>query len=133
MKSIICFKEKHGDRCFDASTSDLLNKAALKILKERFEEHWYNAPQHPGEPPAEWHLTKEQFEALPTENLKNNAIFAAQKYTKQLDYYNRELKVFDAIKRCIEQNDGELAYRILCRHRNGEYEDFEIIKLETVE
>ena len=43
MKEVIIFEEKQGLRIFDASTSELVAKAMVKIVKERLEQGWYNA------------------------------------------------------------------------------------------
>lgn len=39
---ILVLHEKHGDRLFDVSTSEMLDAAALAIVKERLDEGWYD-------------------------------------------------------------------------------------------
>lgn len=41
-QKIIVFKEKHGNRYFDASTDEKVQAVALKIFNERLKEgYWY--------------------------------------------------------------------------------------------
>ena len=45
MANIVIFKEKYGDRMFDASTEEALQKAFYSVLKERFAMgYWYYEP-----------------------------------------------------------------------------------------
>lgn len=56
---IIIFKEKHGDRYFDASTEWHLDAACATIIKERYEDGLYGPPRS-----AESYLSKQDREIL---------------------------------------------------------------------
>lgn len=47
MKTIFIFHEKHSNRVFDASTTELTNRAFHKILKERQAEGYLIFPEEP--------------------------------------------------------------------------------------
>jgi hypothetical protein len=45
--NIIIFHEKHGDSIYDASTPEAIARACASIIKERYEQGWYYAPEPP--------------------------------------------------------------------------------------
>jgi hypothetical protein len=71
MSTILIFKEKHGDRYFDASTPEAKSAAFLKILRERFNSgYYYEEPKSPEhtltkDEKALLSLSEEQLDALP--------------------------------------------------------------------
>ena len=47
-RKIVVFKEKHGDRYFDASTPELTRRALLRVFRDRAGEgYWYERPAMP--------------------------------------------------------------------------------------
>ncbi len=42
---ILLFKEKHGTRYFICQDADAFCRAAMKVLKDRFEERYYDDPR----------------------------------------------------------------------------------------
>lgn len=130
MKKIIIFKEKHGNRYFDASTEKLRNAACLEIIKERFDEFWYDYDNE--KPSAKNVLTEDQIAQLPTENLKIQETRKRKDYLSELRQYNEEVSFHEKVRLAIELNDGQSAYYLLLQREGGEYEGFDIENLEEV-
>ena len=128
MKNIIIFKEKYGQRYFDASTEKLRNAACLKILKQRFEEFWYDYNNE--EPSAKNILTEDQIAQLPTENLKAQESRKRRDYLSELRQYNEEVSFYKKVKQAVMEDDGQSAYYLLLQRDGGEYEGFDIEELE---
>src|SRR6478736_5758639 len=122
MNKIIIFKEKHGDRHFDASTTKKVWAACLKILKERLDDgYWY----YVGTPPsADDILTEEQITQLPTENLQVEQSQKRKAYLRAQKSYEREVKFLEDAKQAVETGDGKIAYRLLLNRLDAEYEGF---------
>lgn len=129
MNKIIIFKEKHGDRYFDASTPEKLNAACFKILKERFENGEYEWLSEE-EPEAINILTDEQIEALPTERLKNDELRRKKNYEQEYKWRKQEKDMFKEIASCVKSESKQYAYNLLYERKGGEYENFEIETLE---
>jgi hypothetical protein len=128
MKSIIIFKEKYGNRYFDASTEKLRNAACLKILKERFEGFWYD---YSNEKPSDKNiLSDEQIAQLPTENLKTQESRKRKDYLKDLREYDDEVSFHKKAKLAIDSQDSQSAYYLLLQRDDGEYEGFDIEDLK---
>lgn len=130
MKSIIIFKEKYGDRYFDASTEKLKFAACLKILSERFEDHLYDASKE--EASDKNILSEEQIAQLPTDNLKTQELRKRKEYLKELRRYKEDVKFYNDVKLAIKSGDGKSAYYLLLQRDGGEYEGFDIEDLEEV-
>jgi hypothetical protein len=131
MNKILIAHEKHGDRYFDASTKEATDKAAFKLLKERFEDsdYWYYVDD---EPEKRDMLTDEQIAALPTESFRDTARHERKVYERCLKNWQRQKKQYDSIKDCVENNKIKNALSLLHERSDGEYENISIETLETV-
>jgi len=95
MTQILIFKEKHGDRYFDASTPEMKSAAFLKILRERFTSgYYYEKPKSPErnlsrEDKALLSLSEEQLEALPAP-LKETTKTQVARLTRKLSHVQEE-------------------------------------------
>ena len=137
MNSIIVCEEKHGTYYWDASTEKVLHASALAILKHRFLDGMYYAPECPDPAPGQitydLELELAVVEELPACQCKTEALARIEKQTKE-DYRNY-LWLMDcesewrAINRALETNDGELALKILKLRAEHEYEGFDIVEL----
>lgn len=71
MNRLIIFSDKYSTRIFDASTPELLSRACLKVLRERFKEGYFylepelSLPSLSAEDAAIMALTEEQVAGLP--------------------------------------------------------------------
>jgi hypothetical protein len=132
MNKILIFREKHGSRYFDASTDELICKAALKVLTERLEDgYWYYEPEPPNKGGI---LTPNQIATLPTAALVNQETDKLIRYNQDFRQYEYDLQEFRDIKKSVETKDGLTAYKIL-RSRSCdeyEYETFQLQNLEKV-
>ncbi len=67
MEKVLIIKEKHVTRYFDASTNELMYRAAYKILSERFElGYYYYEPQ-----PLEERLANFKYASLTDKDIAN--------------------------------------------------------------
>jgi hypothetical protein len=132
MKRILLLKEHHGKIALDISTPEQLIKAALSVVKGRFcGQHDYYNPymEEPGLPiPPE--ISKEQYNAMPEGELKAAAKVIFERHERKMQHYDEEIKEINLIKRCLETNDGRLAWKILQRRKCNEYEGYEIIEVK---
>ncbi len=124
MKKIMILKEHHGSVVLDISTPDQLQRAALSVVKGRFsgDNDYYlvempEAPQDPG-------FTNADVEKMPSA-LRENAFTALEEHGRKLEFYKRELREYEMLKRCIDTDDGKLAVRILNMRKGYEDEGFE--------
>lgn len=128
MNKILIVNEKHCTRYFDASTPELLNAAALKILKERWNEgYWYYLFDPPSE---EGVLSEEQIAALPTEALKQRETETRQNYFREKYNWEKDQAEYKMIKKTVENSTLDNAWKCLYNRRDGQYEGVEIEELE---
>lgn len=129
MKQIIVFKEKHGNRVFDASTNAQLHAACLKVVTERLKEGcWYIKPEFP---PCKLGMTEEQINNLPEGKVKKDAQKEWAAFQEEAKHILGEIAEFEAFKKIVEEKNGKLAYHhVICSRSSYEYEGF---RLETVE
>lgn len=129
---IIIFKEKHGNRYFDASTPQALDNACRKILKERLKYGWYNVQQPP--PPNNL-LTIEEIAKLP-EKYKNQERRILLKWEETLESYQKEKQWLDDLKKLLETPEDlsnkkiPESYHFLRDREHWEYEGMTIRELE---
>lgn len=121
---LLKFEEKHGDYNFLIKDQAECNTIALAMLKKRFDEgYWYYdiSTDEIEKSLVELKKYDTDFTALPKEM---QIVFAKNKIHAQ-DQYNQLIKSkaeFDLIKKAIENKDGVLAYKILDRRSDYEYE-----------
>lgn len=129
--SVLVLKEKHGDRHFNVADDAALHRVALKILTERFEQgYWYYKPEDKDKPEAP-DFTMEQVATLP-ESLRAKADKKLREYTDACRRYDAEVEDYNDIETAVKNKDGKLAWEALQAHRDGEYEGFNIERLESV-
>ena len=127
MKSrIVVFREKHGDRYFDASTEKKYEAACIKIVKERQLDGWYSAYK-PGYPEI---LTKKDADKLPP-SYRKTAIDQLKYFETRMHEYMRDKEIARLAKRVIDNMaaSGEAIYIIEAR-QEYQYEEFKFEVLE---
>jgi hypothetical protein len=130
MNRIIIFKEKHGDRYFDASTPELLHKACLKIFKERLAEGWYEGYAYP-----ELQKPTMTIQESLTHDKKIQAVVEDQwrEYNNVLRGINKQAQEKAYIEKVVAEDSGEKAHKFLNHRSHYEYESYEIENLESTE
>lgn len=129
---ILIFKEKHGNRYFDASTVEAIDKACKKILRERLNEGWYE-PYNPGKNIKT--LDEAIIAQLPAEyqEVEREKIANKLAYEKE---FEKDKQFLAEVKECIEspikinKNGYCLSYRLIYIRRYCAYENFELEDLE---
>ena len=129
-EQIVIFREKHGDRHFVVHTMQELEKVALKIVLERNEEGWYSFDN---ELPKEPKVTIEDAKKLGMDGVVAAVEREWSNYKYSKKQYDEGLVLAVALKKIVENNDGELALKFLNSMKGGEYEAFEVISGETFE
>jgi hypothetical protein len=129
MTRILVLEEEHGNRYFDATTDEQLHKAALFVLRSRFDEGcWYPDP----EPPEALDFTEADIEKAPA-SMRDEMKRIWKSHQKEVWNYEEEKEDHDNIDNALSTNDGKAAIRIL-RNRDGyEYEGCKIEECEEVE
>lgn len=87
MKTILIFHEKHSNRVFDASTTELTNRAFHKILKERQTEGYLIFPEEPTSSEKAL-ITDEALDSLPEEVA--NTLRKEREEVLKIDSRNKE-------------------------------------------
>lgn len=127
---VVVFKEKHGDRYFVVNSPDALYRVSLEVLKERYNNEWYNWMKdhkpYEGTNTVRPTYTLAEVNALP-ESMSNEK----EKMTKEINKWAKEDKeaaeireTFTSIEKAISEKDGQAAYSILSELKDGEYENF---------
>jgi hypothetical protein len=129
MTRILVAKEKYGDRYFDVTTDEQLDKVALFLLKSRFDEgYWYPEPN----PPEALDFSASDIEKAPA-SMQAEMKKVLATHRDVVIIYDDEKEDYDNIVKALDTNDGKLAMRIL-RNRDGyEYEGCQIEECEEVE
>lgn len=156
VKKIVIFKEKHGDRYFDATDEKELNKVFLLMLRERKAMGYYYEPDP--DYPVEW----EEAMKVPDDTLNTlpegirDQIFRLRKAYKRLERETRiDREWFRLANELLAMPKAEaenhvhtwtvnlstgpkkkeklMATFLMDCRKDGEYEGFEIIELETVD
>jgi len=126
MSAIIIFKEKHGERIFDASTYASKCNACLQIFNERYKEgYWYDKPEDLGEAPTQPDITREQANGMQDQTLKASILKRWTDYERQLKQHTEDLKSAKAAQEIYEDQDAVRAYNYLKSRADYEYEGFE--------
>ena len=73
----------------------------------------------------------EQVATLP-ESLRAKADKKLREYTDACRRYDAEVEDYNDIETAVKNKDGKLAWEALQAHRDGEYEGFNIERLESV-
>jgi hypothetical protein len=100
--------------CFDVSTPEKQGKVALSILRSRFTGN-IETPIPPVKPDFN------DINSLPV-SLRETASKQLLKYEESLFHYERTMRMLSQIQQCFENNDGELAWKIL-KKRSISYEN----------
>ncbi len=143
-RTFIVFKEKHGDRYFDTSTREKLEKMALYILDQRVEEGWLGEEED-FQPVNQKQIEEEILNevGLTEDEVYNRLKKGTEVFTLAVEKINaikgrsthelRYLNTLQMAKKAIKNKDGVLAFNVLVRDRNNEYSDFEFEKFEKPE
>ncbi len=132
-KQIIVAQEADGDRYFEATDYHSWAKNSLKLLKERFEQGYYDPPSKPPNGPV---LTEQEILALP-EHLREQESKRLSSLSAEIKDYNEELEDYEEIKRICETEDisqGRRGWPVawLCLLKR-EWCEYEKVSLESLE
>lgn len=158
MGRVIIFREKYGERYFDASDNQKLARACAVILKQRVEEgYWYHR-EYDGEFPLNSEeqklaaFTDAQVEALPepflSETKKKRAAIQKRRAVWEREKKNEDAW-FTALEKVIsvapedahqfttddaegfkQRNPAPLALAVIDYRADGEYEGYDLENLE---
>lgn len=161
IKKVLVVEEKYGNSYYDASTTELISRAAVSILKERKEAgYWYHREydqeQHFSEEEKQLlSVTDEELEATP-EVVRGDLTKKVLRLRDSVKSYARRKKMeeawFAALDLVTDASDEEawkiidngqggnlgrpgttsLAYRLLYSRTDYQYEGFSIENIETV-
>jgi len=130
-KRILVAHEKHATRFFDARTDKALYASALKLIKERIDPE-YGYIQDPG-PMEEWvhveALSDEQIANLP-ESYRLDALRKRKERNREILDWEKFKADYNDAKKAVKTRDGKLAFEVLKRRQDHEYENVEIEYLE---
>lgn len=127
-RTLLIFREKHGNRHFLVPTVDDLYGAALKLLDERNTEGWFDKPEQP----EAFEYNEEQLKALPEGKVRDAAFKLYEEYLDEVKQYEEDKAVYDRVIRAIEEKDGRLAWYIIKDRKSYEYEDYYWDLLEKI-
>lgn len=109
---VLVAKEKHGDRLLAADTEEALAQAAFTLLKERWEQGWYEDPDDIMEYREEPPYTDEQLAAIPEGSAAHRAA------TRELNTWHEyertrkdERQFYAAVKSAMENEAEALAHK----------------------
>lgn len=122
---LLTFTEKHGSFTFICRSEKELFQAALQVLKMREAQgYWYHAPEDP-KLKAPSYTTAQEIEQL-RGPAKEAAQKELQKYKRALKEYQEELEDWKELQEALKNQDGRLAFRILERRSDYEYEAMDL-------
>lgn len=120
---ILIDNHKDGEDYYSIPTLKDLYKVSLYILKNRMEYGYFSKC----ELPKELDYTEEDVEKMP-ESFRKDAryrLIEKKNYIKDCKKVNDE---YDLTEKAINEENGALAYEILKKRNDHEYEDFKIIE-----
>ena len=126
MKILVCY-EKHGYRYLDASTPEALQKSALKILQERYEDG-YGGYDPSDNIPKVPELTMDAVENLP-ELYKTIELDKYKTYQRDKRAYDRNLAWFNSLEKELIHPEGK-AWNLLKYRTDYQYENVELKNVE---
>jgi hypothetical protein len=127
--AFLIFREKHGNRYFNAGSVEEAGKVCLKVLKERHGSWWENDEECEVFIPS---LTRDQVIELPDGRVKDAAVTEWKEWEK-VSKLGQVHKLFcDACSAALKNKDGEAAIELLFSRRDYEYENVEITYFEKV-
>lgn len=124
---ILLVHEKHGTRFFYVPEEKDLHAVALKIVKERHANDYYQAPYELEQPDVD----EESISSLP-KAVQRAAADAWKRYRNDLIEHQRQLDDFNLAEAAVEQNDGEKAWELLQVRSEYEYENCKLEVCESV-
>lgn len=127
MTKILVATEKHYIRYFDATTTEQLHAAALKLLNERVMEAFFDV----GRPPLPPDVFGLNLDSLP-ESIRLSAQRQTELHQQRMRQYEEEKIVSEEAKLALETQDGKLAWEILQYRSRYEYEQVSLEECEEV-
>lgn len=122
---ILVLHEKHGDSYYDATTEAALHAAALKIVRQRLKQGYYQA----GKPPEDPGLTRKEALKLPVA-VQRSALDVLATYERRMRIHNDIVRIQRWAQDAVEKRDGVLAFQTLEACREGEYENFSLADVD---
>jgi hypothetical protein len=86
-------------------------------------------PEYPESP----ELSQEDIDRLPNGRIKKEALEDLEFYKNSRKEYEQDLKEYNTAKEALKNNDGEIAYFIIMRRGEYEYEKIQIERLNWYE
>lgn len=126
--TLVILHEKHGQWHFLVQNDEDLFRVALSVVRGRQKQgYWY---EKAGPKPTEPGFTAAEIEKLP-KALQADAQKKLQAYERDLRYWQEVNQNHQDITKCLAENDGRLAWRILRDRSDDEYERVSLERLST--
>lgn len=113
MNKILIIHEKRGDRYFDASTPELLNKAAFDVLKERLEAGWYDFGDQPQKKTLSECMGSDQIVGLSAMDAERIEDRLHEIFVRQHDCWRSKRNRYNEIKSAIQNKKTSDAFYLL--------------------
>lgn len=143
MKRVLRWRGDDSERYYDASTPELLEEAATKILRTLVDEGWVFDP---GDLKVRWdeklaNSTENEILALPEslqEKFRDEVDRARRTRARELQFHDLEVQMYSDIMQVLsskklpvdERGRPLSAWDILLRRSGWEYEDYSLKTLE---
>jgi hypothetical protein len=125
--SVLVCREKRGDRYFVTPDDKSLFKNALLILRGRLVSDWYEAP---GPKPEDLDYVKDDVVSMP-KSFQEQAYEKLRKHEDKVREWNLVTAMWDRIQEACSNADGRLAWSILLKRSDYEYETVSLEKSEV--
>ena len=138
--SVMILHEKYSTRVFEAGNDAALFKSCLKILKERMAPDYgyiYDPVEEQksceesglyGAPKPE--ITRAEAAQLKDRSIREMALEKWNEYDREQAQFRASCDQYNRAKEAIANQDGAMAYKILCERSDYEYEGFDLVELE---
>lgn len=125
-KWIMVVSEHHGERYFDATSTEAIGLACLKLIKYRKDNGYYSAPKEPEQP-------KYKPEDIADDHSLTKVVKRQwETYEDALEQYESDKEFDENLNKALDTKDYVLALQVLKDHYDYEDEGFRFEQLETV-
>lgn len=129
-KKILIFNDKYSDSIYDASNTENIGLACLKVLKERYEDSYYGVYNSLSY--IESQKPNQDASLITDPTLKKEYDKLQNTYLNNIRIYHEQKEFVENVKKAIDNVDLNLAYSLLNQRIHYEYEGFNLINVETV-
>lgn len=124
--SVLVLREKHGNGYFLVQTDEELLQVAKMVVAGRKRQRWYGEPRAA----VELDFTAEDIEKMP-KSLQKVAREKLAEVRERQEWTEEEAEVWELVEASEKDESGVLAYEVLWRRREYEYEGFKIEMLSA--